>query len=336
MITVGQSDLASAMSLLDQNTRTKTALEAASKELSTGVRNNLIEATAGDLGKLFSIDRTLLRLNSETDAIQLASSKSALAQVSLGNIHENLVDFGPQLLSAVERGDTQSARLVAGDARHALGAVVTSLNVRYGRHSIFSGAALDQQSIAPTEVIISDISSIIAGAADSTAAMLAIDDYFFSPTGGFETNIFRGATEEAPPFRDESGETIEYALGADSFGIRTAIRALTIAVVASDVPNFLGTSDQVDLLREAGSAAIAATGDITTLREKLGFAEGRIEGMEARNSAMRGFFELERSSLVSADPYEAATKFEALQVQLQTIYTITTRLSNLSLTNFLR
>ncbi len=336
MITVGQSDLASAMKLSEQNTRTKAALEVASSELSSGMKNNLVEATAGDLGKLFAIDRTISRLSSEADAIQLAGGKSALAQTALGSIHENLVDFGPQLLSAVERGDTQSSRLIASDARHALGAVVTSLNVRYARHSIFAGAALDQQAIAPTEVIISDISAIVAGAADSTAALVAIDDYFFSPAGGFETNVFLGATQDGPPFRDESGEIIEYAQRADSLGIRNAIRALTIAAVASNAPNFLGTSDQVDLLREAGNSAIAATGDITTLRETLGFAEGRIESAEARNRSMSGVFELERASMISTDPYETATKFEALQFQLQTIYTITARLSNLSLTNYLR
>jgi flagellar hook-associated protein 3 FlgL len=336
MITIGRSDLASAIKLSELNTRTKTALEVASSELTSGIKDNLVMATAGDLGKLFAIDRTLTRLSSETDSIQLAGGKSALAQAALGNIHENLINFGPQLLSAVERGDTQSSILIAGDAQHALGAVVMSLNVRYGRHSIFAGAALDQHAVAPTEVLINDISAIVAGAADSTAAMLAIDDYFFSPSGGFETNIFMGATQDAPPFRDESGEIVEYAQRADSFEIRDAIRALTIAVVVSDAPNFLGTPDQVDLLREAGSSAIAATDGITTLREKLGFSESRIEDAEARNRAMSGFFELERSSIVSVDPYETATKFEALQVQLQTIYTITARLSNLSLTNFLR
>ncbi len=214
--------------------------------------------------------------------------------------------------------------------------MVTSLNVRYGRHSIFAGAALDQRAVAPTEVIISDISAIVAGAADSTAALVAIDDYFFSPAGGFETNVFLGATQNGPPFRGESGEIIEYAQRADSFGIRNAIRALTIAVIASDAPNFLDTSDQVDLLREAGNSAIVATGDVTNLRETLGFAEGRIESAEARNRSMSGVFELERSSMISTDPYETATKFEALQIQLQTIYTITARLSNLSLTNYLR
>lgn len=336
MIIAGYSDLASVMKLSEQSMRTKTALEVASGELSSGIKDNLVKATAGDLGKLFAIDRTISRLSSEADAIQLAGGKSALAQTALGNIHENLVDFGPQLLSAVERGDTQSSRFVAVDARHALGAVVSSLNVRYGRHSIFAGAALDQRAIASAEVIIGDISAIVATSADSTAALIAIDCYFFSPAGGFETTVFLGATQDVPPFRDQNGEIIEYAQRADSRGIRNAIRALTIAAVASDAPNFLGTSDQVDLLREAGNSAIAATGDITTLRETLGFTEGRIENAQASNRAMSGVFELERSSIISTDPYETATRFEALQVQLQTIYTITARLSNLSLTNYLR
>ena len=336
MISVGHSDLASAIKFSEQNARTKSALEVISSELSSGIKNKLVEATAGDLGKLFAIDRTISRLNSEVDAIQLAAGKSALGQSALGNIHENLVDFGPRLLSAVERGDLQSSSLIASDAQHALGAVVTSLNVRYGRHSLFAGAALDQQAIAPAEIIINDISAIVAAAADSTVALAAIDDYFYSPAGGFETNVFMGAIQDSPPFRDKNGELFEYAQRADSLEIRNAIRAFTIAAVAADAPNFLGTSDQVDLLREAGISAIAATGDITTLREALGFAEGRIEGAEARNQSMSGIFELERASMISADPYETATKFEALQVQLQTIYTITARLSSLSLTNFLR
>jgi len=195
---------------------------------------------------------------------------------------------------------------------------------------------LDLNAISPTEVIINDISAIVAGAVDSTAALTDIDNYFFSPAGGFETNVFLGGAQDGPPLRGENGETIEYAQRADSLGIRNAIRALTTAAVASDAPNFLDTSNQVDLLREAGNSAIAATGDITSIRETLGFAEGRIENAEARNRSMSGVFEQERSSIISTDPYETATKFEALQIQLQTIYTITARLSSFSLTNYLR
>ncbi|MCK5644400.1 MAG: flagellar biosynthesis protein FlgL, partial [Gammaproteobacteria bacterium] len=65
-------------------------------------------------------------------------------------------------------------------------------------------------------------------------------------------------------------------------------------------------------------------------------SEGRIEAEKVRNQAMSVVFELEHSAILSADPYETVTKLEALQGQLQTIYTVTARLSNLSLTNFLR
>jgi flagellar hook-associated protein 3 FlgL len=43
-----------------------------------------------------------------------------------------------------------------------------------------------------------------------------------------------------------------------------------------------------------------------------------------------------RSDIVSVDPFEVATELQNLQVQLETIYTITARLSGLSLTKYLR
>lgn len=149
-------------------------------------------------------------------------------------------------------------------------------------------------------------------------------------------NVYLGSVDGAPPLRDESGGTIHYAVTADHPGMRSMLRALSIAAVASDAPNFAGTSDQINLLREAGISAISAASDIITLKETLGFAEGRIEGEKARTLAMRNVFEMERAAMTTPDPYEAAVKFEALQVQLQTIYTITARLSGLSLMNYLR
>ena len=336
MISLTQSDIAFSMKLAGQNLATKEALEIASSELSSGLKNNLIEATAGDLGKLFSIDRTLLRLNSKTDAIQLAGGKAEVTQTALGSIHENLVDFGSQLLSAVERGDLQTSRLIASDARHALGAVVASINSRYGRHSVFAGAAVERQAIGSAEDILNDVSVIVASSADSASAISAIDEYFYNSGGGFEMKVYLGSVDGAPPLRDENGGTIHYAVTANQPGIRSALRALSMAVVASDPSSFAGASDHIELLREAGTSAISAASDIITLKETLGFAEGRIEGEKARTLAMKNVFDLERAAIISADPYETAVKFEALQMQLQTIYTITARLTGLSLTNYLR
>ncbi len=45
--------------------------------------------------------------------------------------------------------------------------------------------------------------------------------------------------------------------------------------------------------------------------------------------------EIARTELIGADPYDTATEMEAVQGQLETLYTVTARLSRLSLADFL-
>lgn len=336
MIFSGQSDLAASIGLRSHNSRIRTALDIASSELATGLKDNLSQATAGDLGKLFAIDRTLLQLSTENNAALLALGKSSLTQLTLGHIHDDLVSYGPELLSAVERGDQQSMRLIGLNAKNLLASTMSSLNSRYGRHSVFAGAAVDQPALSSANDLLVDISGIIAGAVDASSALTAIDDYFYSPGGGFEVNIYLGADQDAPPFRDLSGGEINYAVRGDAIIIRQTLRALSIAAIATDAPNFTGTQDQIDLLNEAALSAISATGDIVETRANLGYSEATIADTQARNHAKFDLFEQERLAILSADPYEAVTRFEALQGQLQTVYMITARLSDLTLTNFLR
>ena len=52
--------------------------------------------------------------------------------------------------------------------------------------------------------------------------------------------------------------------------------------------------------------------------------------------AESGTLELARGNLIEADPAETATFFEALEAQLKAVYTVTTRLSDLSFINFMR
>ena len=216
MITSGYSNLGSAMLRSFQNASVKLAMGTAGMELSTGQKQNLVEATAGDLGKLFSIEATVNRLETEANAIDLAFGKATVSQLSLNEIHKSIVEFGPQLLTAVERGDAPTSRLIAKDARQALEAIVSAINVRYGRHSVFSGAAVDQQTISSSDAILADISIIAAGSPDSATALTAIDGYFFNAGGGFEVNIFQGVAQNAPPFRSEDGATITYAQRGDA------------------------------------------------------------------------------------------------------------------------
>lgn len=332
---IGTSDLSSLMGLRAHQARVKAELANAAQELSTGQKSNLLEATGGDLGKLFAIDSRLSKLSTDTETLKLASGKAALAQLSLENIGDSLTSFGADLLSALGRGDQNSQTIYADNARNKLEAAVSALNVRYGRHSIFAGAAVDQLSVSSANNIIDDVSAIISGALDPATAISAIDDYFSIPGGGFETNIYMGASVDAPDAMIEDGATVKYGVRADHTEIRNSLRAFAIAAAVAQNP-LLSPTDRESYLQESAESAVRAKDGIIRIQEGLGYAEEAIGTAQARNAALTNVFQLERNGITQADPYEAATQFQAMQGQLEAVYTMTVRLTNLSFTNFMR
>ena len=72
------------------------------------------------------------------------------------------------------------------------------------------------------------------------------------------------------------------------------------------------------------------------LGARLGVSEVRIETVQSRNQAELLSLELAQSDLVGADPYRLATELEAVQTNLEMLYSITARLSRLNLTDFIR
>ena len=94
--------------------------------------------------------------------------------------------------------------------------------------------------------------------------------------------------------------------------------------------------DRLLLLNAAGRRSISAADQIVSLRGDLGIAEERIEDASVRLSAEEDLLQQARSSIVARDPFEAAIELSSIETQVQAIFSITARLSALTLTNFLR
>jgi len=94
--------------------------------------------------------------------------------------------------------------------------------------------------------------------------------------------------------------------------------------------------DGMNMLKEAALGAVATNDGLITLREGLGYVEQQIETAAARNTAESTAFEINRNAIIAADPYEAATRFQALEGQMEAIYLMTSRLSTMRLQNYLR
>ena len=69
---------------------------------------------------------------------------------------------------------------------------------------------------------------------------------------------------------------------------------------------------------------------------RLGRAEAQIEIASARNSAESTALQIARTGMLAADPYETATKLQETQTQLEMIYSITARMTRLSLVDYLK
>jgi flagellar hook-associated protein 3 FlgL len=88
-------------------------------------------------------------------------------------------------------------------------------------------------------------------------------------------------------------------------------------------------------LEAAGLGIIGAKDGLIAVETRLGLDQRRLEDALARNQAERASFEESRSRLVGVDPYEAATRLTELETQLQSIYAMTARTTQLSLLNYL-
>ncbi|MEM8755169.1 MAG: flagellin, partial [Pseudomonadota bacterium] len=311
-------------------------LTRASEELTTGRKTDLVAATNGDPTRLFAIERDISLNESRRTSIDLAVGRSTVAQASLAQVQNAVADFGPRLAAATSVRDIGAAERIAAEARDAFSQAVAALNSRFGDRSVFAGAAADGPALADAEDILADVAAAAAAATDPADAIAAVESYFNDP-GGFDATGYLGSVDDVEAAEIGPGERLDYAVRGDRQELRDALSALAIAVVGVE-GGFPGDTidGRLDVLEASALRSVSAEAGVIELRSELGVAEERLEQATVRASAEDAFLQTARNRIVERDQFQAATEFTALETQLQTIFSVTARLSNLTLTNFLR
>ena len=305
------------------------------EELSTGIVSDIGTAVAGNPQKLYAIERDL-KLN-ETFSINIltAGSRAEITQDALTVVQNNSQDLGVKLLAAVDRQDPFSAEFEAKQARSNLESSISSLNARFADRALFSGAAATGPALATSNEILAEIQALTSGLTSAVDAIAAVETYFTDPTG-FDATGYLGSLTDAPEAEISEGERVNFAVRADNDAIKESLKGLVLGVVGSEDGFFAGTDDsRLTILREAGTVSFAATEQVIELRSAVGFAEEKIEDARVRNLAEKTFLEQARLKIIGRDQFEAAAEFSALETQLQSVFQVTARLSQLSITNFL-
>lgn len=336
MTITASPDLVTTTSLSRTLARANQDLAIAGKELSTGLFDDPVAASGGDAARLYAIERDIAFLDGRSTNLKLAGLRAEASQNAIARVEAALTPAGASLAAAVGIGDVGGATTIAKGGRDAFAEAVAALNTRFGERSLFAGAAVDQAALAPAADILADIATAVAAAPDAATAIAAVDDYFTSPAG-FAATGYLGDAADVASVELADGVRVDYALKGDDASFRDALAALALTVIGAE-GGFAGATDRERLavLDEASQRGLNVVADVITLRGDLGVTEARIEEASIRIAGETSILEQARNKFVAKDQFVAASEFAALEAQLQAVFSVTARLSSLSLTSFLR
>lgn len=334
MTAVSLGDLAQSFMLRQRNSALKQDMNRLTKELATGQVADVRQVLSGNYSYLTDIERKTDVLTGYRVATAEASHFASSIQVALGKLDGITQTLSSKLLIAGTSVVGTTSGDIATEARSAFEGMVGALNTDIAGRSLFAGAATDQQALVNSDTLLNELKLAIIGATTPTDIMAAANAWFDAPTG-YAALAYQGATEPLAPFTVSQNEKVTLDLRATDPGISKMLRLAAVSALADDPAFGLDVTAQSELHALTAQDILATQDDITALRANVGSVEARIDTIASRNAAEMTSLDFTKSALLDVDPFETATHLEEVQFQLQSLYSVTVRMSQLSLVNFL-
>lgn len=329
-------DLSSHFVARRQNFMLKSRLATLSQELSTGQVADIAKHLGGGGSRLAAIDRGLSVAEGFERSASETADMLALMQITLGRVEDRRQSMSNTMLHITPTGPADLVDAAAQSGREGFADVAHALNARFASRGLFAGAATDGAALADPEVMLADLSAAVAGATDAAGVEAAVDAWFTNPTSGFATLGYLGSTGPNMVRRIDQGQDVSIDVRADSPELVEILKASALAAMAGTDGPVLPNEERAALVRSAGDALLSAGHGLVAVQARIGSEEALVEEIRAGHSAQRTAWEMARQGMVAADPYETATALQEVELQLETHYTLTARLSRLRLTEYLR
>ena len=334
MTSLSLGDLAHSYMLQRRSVSVRQSLTQLTEELSSGRVSDIRKVLDGNHSYLTDIERSLGVLSGYSVSNAESAQLTGAMQFSLDRAQEITSKLGVDMITAGNGSVAVISGTPSKNAEVQLKGLVSIFNGDIAGRSMFAGTATDQAPLASADTLLAELRSVVAGQS-TPAAMMAAAQAWFDDPGGFEALIYLGSTNAIAPFKLSEREQVSVDIRADNPAFRTVLRHTAMAALAQDSGLGLSLEEQSEMFMMTGLGLQSSQDQLTAVRSGLGFAEARIETVASRNAAEQTSLEFARTALLAADPFETATKLEEVQFQLQSLYAVTARTSQLSLVNFL-
>lgn len=329
--------------------RSQNMLGVAQIEISTGRHADVGLTLGPGTGRDLTWRAQLAELQSLSDGNRLASTRLELSQQVMSQIRDVASSFMAALTGA--RGAPDGQATAKSAAQSALSSLASLLNTSFGGQFIFGGIASDQKPVAdypgtPAGAAKTSLDAAFAsafGMAQTAPGVAAItpsamqsflDTNFadlFSPAGW--SGSWSNASDAVQTTRIDTAQRVDGGVSANAEAFRALTQAFTMV---SDLgegqlsqSTFQTIADQA--LKLTGQGVLGVGG----LQSRLGIAQNRItaatDQLKLRINALTAGI----NAVEGVDKYEAATRVNTLQTQLEASYALTGRIAKLSILNYI-
>lgn len=332
----GFSPAASSAALNSQIRLTRAEAARAGQEAVTGWHQDPAAALGGRVGPLLDTTSRLAEIAVQGRSLSLAQTRAGAQQAALEQIGAATDRLIETATSALESPAPATRATVAAEALAALETSISALNTAQGGRSLFTGDRADRPALLDAEGFRNALRPLLAGATGPADASAILSDAFNSAGGLFDTTLYTGGTSDAPAVEAAVDQRIDYALRADEGVFRSLLRDLSGLAEAFTEPPLFSDEDGTSLARSALDNLRSSRAGLDIAAARLGTAEAQIAAAAERNVAAETEARLLEHALAGRDPFEAATELTALESQIEGLFLTSVRLSQLSLTRFLR
>ncbi len=328
-------DLSQAFMTRRQNADLKMSLNRLTNELASGRVSDLSARVKGDLAGIGHLESNLSRLSADMQVAKETASLLNFTQQSLGRVTSESGRIARDVLEIPAPRSANNIADLSEAARQAFSTVVSALNGSLSGKSVFSGDNVTAPALADADTVLADISIAVAGSTTPADLKTEIDNWFNDPAGGFETTAYLGSPVPRSPVSLSSGDEVDASVLANNAAIKNVLAGLAFMSMASSYAGFADPAARDEVVALAADDLLTAERGMIDLQEKVGREEFKLEQISVRMTSETASLRIARTEMLEADPFETASALDQVQTQLELHYTLTARVSRLSLAQYI-
>ena len=326
-----------------QNQMTKATMEA-----TTGVYADIGVSLGGNAARSVDFSREVDRIASIKASNSLVTARMESSQLGLSKMKDVGDGLVSKLTALQGSHDPGSVTVAIQSATSALSTMMDTANTMVNGEYLFSGINTDVQPLtdkttATSAAIVTQLNtyatglgkavSDLTGAEMSTFITTTVEPMFNQAAWTNSTTGWSQASSQNMTSRISNSEVIESSTNANSEGMRYF--ALASVMASALLGQNLSSDAMSTVSKQAISYTTKATSGLVTQASQLGISQERVKKSNDALDAQSNIIKNKLVDLQGVDPYEASTLVKTLETQLETAYTIVSKIQQLSLVNYL-